>query len=279
MIFNHIPTKDAKTLGGHAPSYFAPLESIGYFEKTVLIGTSTTKIESLKQGVYRFSSANTSITDLPSGASTSTSNVHFLIVMENGTQKTYILTEPQSGKVWFGKTYGSGITWKEVASLSDLANYLPLDGGGRVKRNSASPLELESTSATSSWLSIYSTLGYLGRLGFSAKETPAMMTTGGGVKELLHTGNMADHVLLLTGGTVKNAANDPLAVEDTADNICLIKYRGVDGVLGYIGFNRADNPVVYSSGLGTQELHHSGNSVKVVISETAPSDTSALWVY
>ena len=80
------------------------------------------------------------------------------------------------------------------------------------------------------------------------------------------------------GGTVKSAESTAITVENTSGNSSLIRYRGTSGILGYIGYNAVDNPVVYSPNIGTQRILHEGNSAKVVVSASAPSNTSALWV-
>lgn len=89
-----------------------------------------------------------------------------------------------------------------------------------------------------------------------------------------------DFALARTGGTVADANNTPLGVKNTAEDVTLIKYIGKTGDLGSLGFARKDLPVYRATDNTTQyALHHDGNSAKVVISQTAPSDTSALWVY
>lgn len=148
-----------------------------------------TKATKLPLGVHYFRLAGGSYTgeDLPEGEYNyglakvlKRSNTMFRVILYGGENDT-IAYNQYAGGAWEG--------WNEFVIDVDLANYLPLSGGGRVKKDGACPLELESTSATSIWEGFYSTLGYLGRLGFSAKDTPAFMTSGGGIKELFHEGN------------------------------------------------------------------------------------------
>lgn len=358
MIFNF--TKDAETLGGKKASYFAPLESIGYFEKTVLMSASTTKIESLGQGVYRFAPVNAKLTDLPSGVNASASNVHFLVVMENSAQKVYILTETLSGKAWIGKTYGSGITWKEVfttnggtvnGNIEAVANAgeqiaFILDNDTRrvalvVRANGDISLMdstnskdilyslvngktvFNGTSVDANNLNVYggnevNFKGFTDGVGLFfnyrdgntnqantkaldwfrfgsglANGTDAVqidMTKGAGtLRDILHTGNMADYVLPKTGGTVNGTVEvsgsdivvDPLRVisNHKADNRVLIEFRKGSAVQGYLGFYGGNNPIFVNTATGASHtLHHDGNSAKVHIGTSAPSDTTALWI-
>ncbi len=86
--------------------------------------------------------------------------------------------------------------------------------------------------------------------------------------------------LSLTGGALTNTGGTILALIGTDVDNVYTQYKGKSGALGFLGFVGADNPVmVGSDGATVRKLHHDGNSAKVVISETAPADTSALWVY
>lgn len=106
------------------------------------------------------------------------------------------------------------------------------------------------------------------------------MTKGAGtLRDILHTGNMADHVLPKTGGRLTRHDNVIMELESTYQNFPLIGFYGTGGQLGNLGFNGVGNPC-YAENNGTvRTLHHDGNSAKVHIGTSAPSDTSALWVY
>lgn len=93
-------------------------------------------------------------------------------------------------------------------------------------------------------------------------------------------GTASGNLPLSGGGTVKKANAAPIVLDNTSSNTSLTGYSGTNGMLGYLGFNGADNPVYVNSAFNTvKSLHHDGNSAKVAIQSSAPSDTSALWVY
>ena len=98
-------------------------------------------------------------------------------------------------------------------------------------------------------------------------------------KTILHTGNMSSHVLPLTGGTVKSDSTVPIRVNSTnTQGMTLIDFQRDGASQGYLGFSGADNPIFYSATKGNKSLLHTGNSAKVHIGTSAPSDTSALWI-
>ena len=88
-------------------------------------------------------------------------------------------------------------------------------------------------------------------------------------------GTASGNLPLNGGGTVKKEGDTPLVVENTKEgySYTYIGYKNSNGI-NYMGFNNG-KPYVYGQG----DILHTGNSAKVVISQTAPSDTAALWVY
>lgn len=109
---------------------------------------------------------------------------------------------------------------------------------------------------------------------------------------VLHTGNMASHVLPLTGGTLTgvtyfNRGGDCVGYgrihqdhNSTINYGLSLRDYTADGEYVEIRVNSAMNRALFRNHDGySKEIHHDGNSAKVVISETAPADTSALWVY
>lgn len=91
--------------------------------------------------------------------------------------------------------------------------------------------------------------------------------------------------LPLIGGVIGNGTDHyPLVIKGNDAKRATIGFRdNSNNTLGYLGFLNADNLVFFASdskGLGNgNAILHTGNSAKVVVSETAPSDTSALWVW
>ena len=70
--------------------------------------------------------------------------------------------------------------------------------------------------------------------------------------------------------TLKNGVNDGGA---------MVRFDDAKGFLGFLGFENVHTPIFSDSNGNPYPLHHDGNSAKVAIQSTAPSDTSALWVW
>ncbi len=162
------------------------------------------------------------------------------------------------------------------------AEYFFPKEGGRIRANSNEPLEIENTrSPYRGYITFFGTSGKSGSLGFSSKDEPTYVDSAG-IKayELLHTGNMANHVLPKSGGKLSTSVSSPLTLESTTTDSTNIVFNGASGTLGHIGFVGANTPAVWNSDSVTwYNLLHTGNSAKVVVSQTAPSDTTALWVW
>lgn len=82
---------------------------------------------------------------------------------------------------------------EEYAKEEDLANYLPLDGGGTVKKASMLPLYVENTTASANASLIAfrtSGLGNIGSIGMNGKDTPAWINGAGtNAYKFHHEGN------------------------------------------------------------------------------------------
>ena len=100
-------------------------------------------------------------------------------------------------------------------------------------------------------------------------------------KVILDESNYSDYTIAKNGGGYVSAGHTlPLQIKNTADNAVHMGYWGSSDILGYLGFKAKNAPVFTMADGGTQHaLHHDGNSAKVAIQSTAPTDTSALWVY
>lgn len=179
------------------------------------------------------------------------------------------------------------VTWKnnDILHTGNMADHvLPLDGGGRVKANNATPLELQSlTSDNSCVIPFFNKDGTkLGELGMVENKPKARVGTNAYV-DLLHTGNMADHVVTRNG---ENVINGGLEIQKNDDILFSVKNTKSDSTTSLIGYTDGKGTISamgFSNGKpwvsGKGEIHHDGNSAKVAIQQSAPSDTSALWVY
>lgn len=86
--------------------------------------------------------------------------------------------------------------------------------------------------------------------------------------------------LPLSGGTITDKVTTPLKINTTdANTYSLIGYFKNGTKCGEMGFDGVNTPVVYLPSGGRKVLHHDGNSAKVAIQSSAPTDTSSLWVY
>lgn len=89
---------------------------------------------------------------------------------------------------------------------------------------------------------------------------------------------LMNEVLPLSGGTIKGAAATNLHLVSTGSETSCISFKGVSGNVGYLGM-KGPVPVYIAENNAVNNLLHSGNSKPVVISETAPTDTTALWIW
>ena len=147
------------------------------------------------------------------------------------------------------------------APKADLANYLPLTGG-MIAGDGDANLDVKSNTKNHSYIAFYGKDGVLGRIGCSGGNTPAFYKKDwSSVYPLLHTGNMAEHVLPKTGGTVANATfGEALKVKRTAALDSVTTYENSDGVLGYIGMGNTEKPIYTDkTKANTYELLHTGN--------------------
>lgn len=161
------------------------------------------------------------------------------------------------------------------AKASDLVNYLPLIGGGKVYKSNGVPLIVEGD--TMGFVESRANDRTLGYLGFDAENRPRFMNRDFASYDLLHTGNMASHVLPLTGGLIGNGMSNDTPLGIKGGTHALINYYDKDGtMLGMLGFSPSKSPTFYTEDWVGYSFLHTGNSAKVSIQSTAPTD--GLWV-
>lgn len=144
---------------------------------------------------------------------------------------------------------------------------LPLDGGGEVKRADAIPIRVKNTIGNTAYTRYSGKDGVLGFLGMGGENKPTYMDKDGIGKDLLHTGNMASHVLPLTGGGVVSADKSiPVALKNNSADSTYLQYVGKSGSLGYVGFLNA-NRLVYMNSASSEvkDILHIGNMADYVI--------------
>ena len=298
---------NADTLNGHKDTYFAKAEDIPIVD-TVLNATSENPIanSAVANGLKDYFAFNKVI----GGGNNETIAETIVDLINNGKRSGYFIAVattdcPNSSKPYWIYYYSDRSTTgnsliiavgvnnpKEmyitnvtnstgvIGSWQDLSNYLPLSGGTLESSASNVLLRMNHTGTASSALLEFLHQGTrLGSLGFN--ERGAVTVRDSKWYDVLDTGNMADHVLTLKGGRVGNpgVTSAPLEIIGNATAASIIFHGSRNNRLGSLGFVDENQPIYTpSSGSGAKHLLHTGNSAKVVIGPTAPSDTSALWI-
>lgn len=170
---------------------------------------------------------------------------------------------------------------EDCAKKKDLANYFPKSGGevnGNVEVKSTTN-EVRKVAVENFLRRVTLEVGTDGTvyLWDATNNKPLASFTLDGSNTI--NGTASGNLPLDGGGTVKAPISCPMGIQNTASLISMLEFLGKDGRLGLLGFDGADNPIFYDTSHRRHSLLHDGNSAKVVISDTAPSDTSALWVY
>jgi len=274
---NATNAENANTLGGQAPSYYGKSSEVtagdgstrgqdtdisDYRYKMVFVGLKEGNAINLPVCSYSY------VFGLQGWSDQSGGLAHELAFNDMGIYRRRVYDD------------NTKTNWVKVSDSDDLANYLPKSGGA-ITAKSYIPLVLASTDYGNALLQFIGKDGTLGYIGFEGADELKFLNSSGGLSyNILHTGNMVDHVLPKTGGTLGDGASSiPLTI-DGGESMAFVEFRNVSknryGGLGFIGENspafiKADRSAAIS-------LHHDGNSAKVHIGTSAPSDTSALWI-
>ncbi|MBR6538111.1 MAG: hypothetical protein IKT67_13020 [Lachnospiraceae bacterium] len=255
---------NAKTLDGHGAEYFAR-GGFGLGSDTANDAIAETIVTDLnnatKCGWYYVSSSTTN--NIPSGFSTTAILLVSARNSNNAICQQYfdIAYQKNAIRFFYG---GSWTSWEEVAKTTDLANYLPLisNAVNTLKVLNNTVLKLSNTGTGDyTWLQFLKGDTSLGFFGFDKNKAP-MVSIDGIASTLLHTGNMANHVLPLTGGTVGNGSKSyPLIVRGSS-SYSLIDYMNDanDVRWGSLGFAGAEVPVFLTGDrTNAYRLLHTGN--------------------
>lgn len=258
MIFNFRDTKDAKTLEGHGAEYFLPksggaIESEGSLPLTIhnRIGNNLSigyKGNDSILGYIGFAGLNKPEFVTAEGTHSE--------ILHTGNMANYVVT------IYGGET-----------QRLDLKKYN--NGLGRVSK------EHTETEDYGTVLQDFSSKGVSMLKVSSFRGELQHIDVNGVSSDILHTGNMRNHVLPLTGGSgFRLTDGNTEAMYTMADGTLYMRHIVDD--------SNYKELILNSTGVRYQEcingvlrgypLHHDGNSVKTVIDNTAPSDTSALWI-
>lgn len=222
-----VVAKNASKLDGHDAEYFAPLER---FDNTKTLNTDIlAHALTLSNGIYHYRLGGG---NYPTGTGLPSENYRYstdaeilyrsadtITVIIWGMNELLPIINNYNGTKWSG--------WKELFTTA----------GGTVKGAKSTLLTLENTSSAGCYQEFRGSNGKNGSLGFMGVDTPVMLTASGGVKDILHTGNMASHVLPLSGGTVENANRRVMSVSNSGGADVSIGYRNGSTLLGEIGVN------------------------------------------
>lgn len=279
---------NANTLGGKESSYYAPLTELRGAE----ISTSILeKAVELKTGFYFFkdlTGASYTGNDLPHATYTygsaiiakrSSTVIAVILLGIAAVEAKNLVINRYNGTTWSG--------WEKLSTAADLANYLPLTGGtinGDIKQRIDTEAFMQHQLKNAK-RNVYFQIAPDG--GFYLYDETNnkyifLASLGGGYTWYgTATGNVP-----LSGGTVDGnlavngtlAANGTLIANDVNNAFSYIVFRGKGSNIGYLGINAGGEPAFMDTAYAARTLLHTGNSAKVHIGTSAPSDTSALWI-
>lgn len=289
MIFNFKSTSDAKTLDGHGAEYFAAATALANAMKSYqYVNAAVNNDDELNAALQSLhdSAVNSSHyqTMLNIGYGSLFSGGYKWVegcrqVETYGWQKVTSWSNGSPREYWRSLYAGTWTEWAEVANHN---KYLSLDGGGEVKASVPTPIQVNNTGDNVKTLFGFLNKGVLqGYIGFNGKDKPFYQTSTGGENELLHTGNMASYALPKNGGgEVKAQTRQVITVntENEGEGASTVQFKLAGTALGELGVSKS-NGAFFREGTANYKLHHDGNSAKVVINQTAPSDNTTLWVY
>lgn len=285
---------DADKLGGQSISYFVSKNAMD--NKTFLSGESLStsilaKAESLAgttagQHNFYLTGSNYTGDDLPhSNYTYSVASVFvrstFLVVVVWGVGNLLPIFNGYDGsKTWRG--------WQTLVSTADLATalakYLPLTGGtvGPLATNNLNVIIDGASDVTSRVMNsvrsiiqrVYANGAY--RLHDITNNKEIIYSSPSGEENTFN--GRATENLPFSGGEIVSEIYYPLGLYNTAYEHCFINYKGKSGRVGSLGFYTQNNPSFMDTDGNVKSLLHTGNSAKVHIGTSAPSDTSALWI-
>jgi hypothetical protein len=184
------------------------------------------------------------------------------------------------GEFYMSATMPTG--WEEVtvekfAIGADLANYLPLSGG-TVANADIEPLIINRLAGANSFLGFQGNGAQFGDIGFVGVDHLVRRSADGtAMKRILDEGNVGSYALPITGGTVGNGTSyTPVKVNGVADG-SYIEFEGNGNRYGRLGFYGESQVGMLDNNSNLYPLLHTGNSAKVVVSDTAPTDTNTVW--
>jgi len=274
---------NADTLNGHKSDYFATAESVTNLTNGITPAGDSDKLGGRDADNYFLKSGGTINGNVTRHAD---ANKEILDIIENGIRKvyqgigsdgTYYLHDGTNDNSMIVSARDGKHTFNGTATGN-----VPTSGGVIT-----GDLELASDNAVNK---IYRMRNAKRNIGFIVRDDGAhyvyddtnfkmiYMSDPNGTNTWYGT---ASGNLPLAGGIIGNGVNSPYPLVIRGDSTrSTIDYTDKDGITwGLFGFVGKDKPMfVTADRTKGYELHHDGNSAKVHIGTTAPSDTSSLWI-
>ena len=147
--------------------------------------------------------------------------------------------------------------WQRFGTAVDLSNYFP-KSGGTLSAPGTTVLSIKNTRDGELRAFVkFEGAEEMGRLGFNGVDVPVVYSSTLGTRPILHTGNMADHVLPLSGGTVQNSSREMLRLKNTSGTAVGIGFYTQDTKVGELRASASGLSLADSASNGT--LLHTGN--------------------
>ncbi|MBQ8280930.1 MAG: hypothetical protein IJZ25_00835, partial [Lachnospiraceae bacterium] len=213
---------------------------------------------------------------------------------DNGTQMGMLGFNGSNNPV-YRTNDGSG-EYKLIHSGNYSSYALPLTGGtvnisGNMDFYKASDVVIGVRNTTSGGTTSYISMQAAGapnNVYIGNNNGNAYVVAADGYGYILHTANYTDYTIAKNGGgeingytQIKHNHDIPLAVQNTnasQDTVYVGFADATDTLIGWIGYNGKQLTTYDRVSNANKEIHHDGNSAKVAIQESAPTDTTALWV-
>lgn len=284
MIFNFRNTQDAKTLGGHEAEYF---ERLGHKFTILDRASDMDTVPPFSAGIVYSNDENRPPQMVSGGYGL------FYSIGHGDRHKIQRVLTPQGQIIERIYTGSKWYDWTQIATTTDLATelakYLPLTGGvvdsltvkyfATMMGSASDVTNVIQNSVRSVFQRIYADGSY--RLYDSTNGKEIIHSTANGTTTFYGIASGSIASTASGGQQIKAPYGSPLSLNNITDSgtSVTLRYYLRGEHLGALGFNGVDSPMFLTKDGVHRNLHHDGNSAKVVISETAPSDTSALWVY
>lgn len=272
---------NASKLGGYAASYFAPSEYLGGSRIYTSLPTGITKENTMQEllDALTYSAILTCRADSPLVPEDYTT----LTVMKVTPSYSIAFAKSQIGNnVYMGST-GSANTWggwTKYTTINDLAKYFPLTGGKltgdtEVVKDTNSVIRLKVGNIEHIIGLSVDTEGSAGLYDYTLGDWVLKSYKSG---ERTFYGTASGNLPKNDNGHLTGNSHTPFIVDTTySDDFVRIGFYRNGEVRGHLGIMNG-NPTFTNTSYAHLTLHHDGNSARVHIGTSAPSDTSALWI-